>query len=237
MNVSKEMIAAYADGELEGQVLREVEAAIAADPKLRAEVDAHLALKVRLAERFAPLLDRPVPARFTALLTGGEAENKLVGFAEVARKRAKPPVPRLHWRSLAGPALAASLVLALVGFGLSQRPSADYAEGQIAAALDSQLVETQSPQAPVRILLSFRDGEGRFCRGFSSAVQSGVACHDERGWKLGKVTGGQKARESEYRQAGSAEADVHSAIQDIAKGPALDAEGERNAMLRGWRKN
>ncbi|MEW9855979.1 anti-sigma factor family protein [Novosphingobium sp. M1R2S20] len=231
------MIAAYADGELEGEVLREVEAAIAADPKLQAEVDAHLALKVRLAKRFAPLLDRPIPTRFTALLAGGEAENKVVDYAEAVRKRAKPSVPGLHWRSFAGGALAASLVLALVAFGLSQQSSAGYAEGQLAAALDSQLVETQSPQASVRILLSFRDGGGRFCRGFSSAAQSGVACHDERGWKLRKVIGGQKAGEGEYRQAGSAEAEVLSAIQDTAQGTALDAEGERNAMLAGWRKN
>lgn len=237
MNLSKEMIAAYADGELEGEALRQVEAAIAADPQVQAEVQAHRALKVRLSAHFAPLLDRPIPGRLTAPLAAGAAEPKVVDFAEVSRQRAKQAVARMPWRRFAGPALAASLVLALVGFGLGQRNSAGYAHGQVAAALDSQLVETQSPRAPVRILLSFRDGEGHFCRGFSSAAQSGVACRDARGWKLGKVIGGGKTQKGEYRQAGSADAEVLSAIQDLAQGPALDAEGERSAMRTGWRMN
>jgi hypothetical protein len=112
----------------------------------------------------------------------------------------------------------------------------DYAVGDVAAALDHQLVATQPAGAPVRILLSFRDGEGNFCRGFSSAGQSGVACRDGRGWRLGKVIGSQLTRTGEYRQAGSADAEVLSAIQDLAQGPALDQEGERNAIRAGWRK-
>jgi hypothetical protein len=232
MNPSKEQIAAYADGELEGDALREVEAAVAADPELQAQVAAHRKLKARLAGHFMPLVDEPVPERLRDLLRQDRADT-VVDLA-AARERARPPAPRFRW---AGPALAASLVVAMVGYGVSQRSAGDYAAGEVALALDSQLVAAQSQDAPIRILLSFRDGEGSFCRGFSSAAQSGVACRDERGWKLIRAIGGEQAQAGEYRQAGSAEAEVLSAMQELAQGPALDAEGERNAMRAGWRAN
>lgn len=236
MTVSKELIAAYADGELEGQALREVEAAIAADPELQIQVQAHRALRARLAAHFAPLLDRPAPDRLTDLLAKtlpeDDVQDNVVDFAAASRARAKPAAPRWRW---VGPALAASLVLTFVGFGVSQRSVHDYAEGDVAVALDRQLVATQPAGAPVRILLSFRDGEGRFCRGFSSAAGTGIACRDGRGWKLGKVLGGGAAASGEYRQAGSADAEIMAAIQDLAEGSALDQQGERQAMRAGWR--
>jgi len=230
MNPSKEQIAAYADGELDGDALREVEAAVAADPDLQVQVDAHRALRARLSAHFASVAEAPVPERLVRAIRGGA---EVVDFAEAARERARPPAPRFTWF---GPALAASLVVALIGYGISQSGVREYAEGDIATALDSQLVATQQAKAPVRILLSFRDEKGRFCRGFSSEAQSGVACRDGRGWQLGKVFGGKKAQAREYRQAGSAEAEVLTAIQDLARGPALDAEGERKAQRQGWRE-
>ena len=233
MRLSREMIAAYADGELDGDALREVEAAVSADPALRAQVDAHKALKAQLSAHFQPLIDLPVPERFLELLKAAPARDNVVDFAASNRRRVKMTASRFRW---AGPALAASLVVALVGYGVSQRSAPDYAVGDVAAALDSQLVATQPTQAPVRILLSFRDGEGRFCRGFSSEAQAGIACRDGRGWKLVKVIGGEKARSGEYRQAGSADSQVLAAIQDLAQGPALGDHEERSAMRAGWRK-
>lgn len=230
MKLSPEIIAAYADGELEGEALREVEAAVAADPALQAEVQAHQALRRRLGAHFAPVAQELVPESLVRAVRGG---GEVVDFAEAARRRARPAAAS-PWRRYVGPALAASLVMGLVGVGLRQQ-SSGYAQGEIALALQDQLVETQPPQAPVRILLSFRDGAGAFCRGFSSAAQSGIACKDDRGWRLRKVVGGEKAASGDYRQAGSADADVLAAIQDVARGEALDAQAERSAMQRGWR--
>jgi anti-sigma factor RsiW len=231
MTPSPETIAAYADGELEGEALREVEAAVAADPALQAQVAAHRALKRRLGAHFAPTAEESVPDSLVRAVRGG---GEVVDFADAARRRARPAASS-PWRRYAGPALAASLVLGLVGVGLRQQQSSTYAPGEIAVALQGQLAETQSPQAPVRILLSFRDDAGAFCRGFSSAAQSGIACKDDRGWRLRKVVGGEEAAAGDYRQAGSADADVLAAIQDMARGEALDAQAERSAMQRGWR--
>ena len=56
MNISPEMIAAFADGELEGADKEKVEAAIAADPILASELERHRRLKAMLAARYAPIV-------------------------------------------------------------------------------------------------------------------------------------------------------------------------------------
>lgn len=233
MTLPRETIAAYADGELEGAALSEVEAALTADPSLQAQVDAHRALKATLLAHFAPIAEAPPPEHLIRAVKGGA---EVVDFAEAALKGNVRSQPERRWARFAGPALAASVVLALAGIGLSQRSAATYANGEIASALDDQLVETQSPNMPVRILLSFRDAEGRFCRGFSSAAQSGIACHDDQGWRFHRVLGGANGRAGEFRQAGSSNAELLAAMQDMAHGPALNAQGERDAVRSDWRK-
>ncbi|VWX48743.1 anti-sigma factor [Novosphingobium sp. 9U] len=229
MRPSKEQIAAYADGELAGEARRDVEAALAADPALKAEVDAHRALKAKLSAQFGPIADAPVPDQLISAVKRGPS---IVEFAAASRQRQRRARPPATWW---GPALAASLVLGLVGFGTSQKVEPDYAAGDVATALDRQLVATQPADAPVRILLSFRDAKGQFCRGFSNAAQSGIACRDEQGWRLRKVVGGAAQERGDFRQAGSADAEIMTAIQDLAQGPALDARGEQDARLAGWR--
>lgn len=233
MTISKETLAAYADGELDGDALREVEAALAADPELQAQFAAHRALKDRLSAHFAPVMEMPVPDRLVQAVKGGVPDNVVDFASAAARKQARPAPPRFAWF---GPALAASLVAIVIGYGINQRSVHDYAVGDVAVALDSQLVATQPKDAPVRVLLSFRDHDGRLCRGFSSQDQSGVACRDGRGWKFGAVFGGGKHGGGEYQQAGSADAAVMAAIQDMADGPALDAQGELAARRVNWRK-
>jgi hypothetical protein len=235
MTLSREMIAAYTDGELEGETLHEVEALLAADPSLLAQVEAHRALKARLSTHFAPIAKAPVPERLIRAIKGGA---EVIDLSEAKRQRQDATTRKPRWRWIVGPALAASLVLALFGTGLVQRSPGSYAESEIAAALENQLVETQSAQASVRILLSFRDSTGHICRGFSSTERSGIACRDDRGWKLNKVIGGSRAAhgDGEYRQAGSADAAVLAAIQDIAQGPALDAQEEQSARSKDWRE-
>jgi hypothetical protein len=228
MTISPELLAAFADGELDAAVAGAVVAEIAGDPALLAQLAAHRALRRRLAQHFAPIADQPIPERLAQAVTGAD----VIDFAAAARKR-RAPLLQAPWMRFAGPALAATLVLALVAIAL--RPSGDYARGQLADALDSQLVATQQADAPVRVLLSFRDEQGEYCRGFTSSSRSGIACRDDRGWKLRKLFGGGQGASTEYRQAGSADMAVMAAIQEMAAGPALDASEEAAASRRGWR--
>lgn len=232
MTVSPELLAAYADGELDASAARSVEAAIARDPELQAKLAAHRALRARLAAHFAPVAEQPVPLRLQRAVLGEGAGAEVVDLGARLRKR-DAGLSRARWTRFVGPALAATVVLTVVGLGM--RSSGDYARGAIADALDHQLVATQRPDAPVRMLLSFRDASGQYCRGFAGRSQSGIACRDDRGWRLQRTFGGVGDESGEYRQAGSSAAEVMAAMQDMAAGPALDAEGEEKAARAGWR--
>ena len=227
MSVSRDDLAAFADGELEPTRRAEIAAAVAGDPALAAQVETHRALKGRLAGHFAPVLDAPLPVRLTAPLI---RDAEIVDFAAARAARvSRRTLPRWSW--IAGPALAASLALALFA---PRGGSPEYADGLLAGALDNQLVASQPGDAPTRILLSFRDGAGEYCRAFTGE-RAGIACRDDRGWKLRNSGAGSAAATGKFRQAGNAEAALLAAAQELAAGPALDAAGERAARKSGWR--
>lgn len=227
MTPSPEQLAAYADGQLDAADAAQVEAAISRDPVMARQVAAHRALRARLAGHFAPVAEEPVPERLSALLRSSQAE--VIDFAAAARARTRP---RFRWTWVAGPALAASLVLALTLRGPATRT---YASDEIASALDSQLVAEQPGDAPVRVLLSFRDRSGDICRAYAAGRRSGIACRDDRGWKMQGGSGGPEAETSEYRQAASA-GDILARAQAMASGPALDAQEEARARALGWKR-
>ena len=231
MTISPELLAAYADGELDAETARSVESGIAGDPRLQAELAAHRALRSRLAAHFAPIAEQAVPQRLRQAIFAEDNGADIIDFAAQARERRLRATPT-RWARIAGPALAASLVMVLIGFGI--RPAdPSYAHDDLARALDSQLVATQNADAPVRILLSFQDKQGHYCRGFAGEARSGIACRDDDGWRLRETLDGTESNRTEYRQAGSAE--IMTMVQDMAAGDALDAEQEARAAQLGWR--
>jgi hypothetical protein len=230
MSVTREELAAFADSQLDEPRRSEVAAAVAADPALAKEVERHRELKDKLAAHFAPILDQPVPESLTSLLGG--AQPKVADLTAARQRKAARGFPRWGW--IVGPALAASLALAVFlprGGGVPE----GYAGRELAAALDDQLVATQASNAPTRILLSFRDGDGQFCRAYSNAAQSGIACKDDTGWQLGVVTASTAPAQGDYKMAASAAARVMAIAQNLAAGPALDNVQERAAKAKGWR--
>jgi hypothetical protein len=228
MTVTREELAAFADGELEAARVAELAAEVAADPALQAEVAAHRALKARLGGHFAPILEAPVPDKLTALLE--THTDTIVSFtaAKGRRERART-LPRWTW--FAGPALAASLALAV----FLPRGGSDYAEGALAETLDGQLVASQDIDASTRILLSFRNKAGDYCRAFAGEAQSGIACRDDDGWRLDMTAPGAPRESGDYRMAGTPAGAVMERAQALADGPALDAAQEQAAKARGWR--
>lgn len=226
MTYSREEIAAFADGELEGARQAEVAAAVAADSDLAEQVRAHRALRERLSSHFAPIMVAPLPERLVRPL---QQRDAAVNLSDIREKRRSRSYARWAW--LAGPALAASLVLAL----LLQQDHSSPIEGNLALALDRQLVAEQAPGASQRILLSFRNTSGEFCRAFTSPALSGIACRKADGWRLEQNASGAKPDESEYRMAGSSAPELLERAQAMAAGPALDGREERRAREDGWR--
>lgn len=232
MTITREELAAFADGELTGDRAAQVAAAVAADPALAGEVEAHRALRTRLTEHYGPVAAAPVPDRLTALLSQPQ-DAEVVDFAEARERReTRRTIPRWGW--IVGPALAASLALVLLLPG-SGDDGAAYADPQLAGILDNRLVAEQPSAADTRVLLSFRAQGGDLCRVFSGEGGGGIACRDGGGWRLEALGEGSAGAATDYRMAGASDADLLARAQEMAQGPALDAEAEAEAKANGWR--
>ena len=233
MTVSRDDLAAYADGELSGARAQEVEAAIAANPGLMRDLERHRALKAQLCAHFDPIVDEPVPHALTALLEADTRATNVVSFAAANQRIAeKRSLPRWSW--VAGPALAASLALVV----LVPRGGDDtgaYADAQLAGMLDQRLVSQQAPGETDRVLLSFRDRSGAYCRAYSGRESGGIACRDASGWRLEATGQGSVSSGTDYRMAGTGDAAILARAQAMAAGAALDSDQEAAARAQGWR--
>ena len=236
--VTPEEIAAFADGELPVEREAAMRDAMAVDPELAKQVERHRALAARLSQHYASVLDEEVPDRLADLLTARKDET-VVDFAaarqkqEVQKREALSRRP--HWGWIAGPALAASLAIAVILGDTNTGPGAGYAGPQLATVLDDQLVAEQPPAAETRVLLSFEDQGGQFCRAYSGVSGGGIACRDDEGWKIERRSEGSEAASTDFRMAGADDGAILAEAQEMAAGPALDAGAEQAARERGWR--
>lgn len=234
MSFDPAIVAAFVDGELDDLTARRIEREAESDAALAAEIARHRALKARLTAHYAPVAEEAVPERLRALLVdskvdASKVDTSLAGRREAKRARFAP----IHWG-----AIAASLVLGLmVGFR-PWMPAADVANangtlvasGMLAEALDTQLASTQPAGAGVRIGLSFRDKEGRYCRSFEGRDLAGIGCRDDDRWALERTLRGQSSQD--YRQASSGMLAADAAA--MMAGDPFDAAAERAARDRGW---
>ncbi len=238
MTIDRELLAAYIDGELDAVTAARITRDLTALPELAAEVAAQRRLRERLAAHYAPVLDEPIPASLTDAI---EQSRKVVDLSEVRAGKAERrwiSAPSVRY---IGPALAACLVLFLI---IPRAGSNDlvrtldgqhYAAGTLDKALTRQLAANQDLKGDPRILLSFPAQDGSLCRGFSGSQLSGIACREQRGWRLRMERPGSPATSADYRQAGTADSDILAAAQEMAKDSPLDAEAERKAKANGWR--
>ena len=230
MSFDPATVAAFVDGELDDLTARRIEREAAIDAVLAAEIARHRALKVQLTAHYAPIVDEAVPERLGALL----AVDDRVDTSLADRRRAtRARFSGIHWG-----AIAASLILGLT-IGLRPwMPAADVAiddgtlvaAGPLAEALDTQLASNQPGDAAVRIVLSFEDKAGRYCRSFESRAIEGIGCREQDRWQIERTLPGQTR--GDYRQASSGE--LAAAAAAMMKHGALDATGEKSARDAGW---
>lgn len=232
MSFDPAIIAAFVDGELDDLTERRIERAAETDTALAAEIARHRALKARLTAHFGPIVAEAVPDRLKALLSAdGTVDTSLVDRRQARRSRFNPA----HWA-----AIAASLVLGITLGSMPWAPAgpvavvdgALVATGPIANALETRLASNQPREAAVRIGISFRDKDGRYCRSFESDALDGIGCHDDGRWLLERTVRGQ-AR-GDYRQASSG--DLAAAAAAMMAGDPLDADAERAARDAGWNR-
>lgn len=234
MTYEPDTVRAYVDGELDQLAAARIARAAETDEVLARKIAGERALRAKLDSHFSAIAAERVPARLTAPI---DAARKIVSLKKVRQRRLGFNASTLRW---AAPAMAVALVLALIVLGLSGGPTESrdgltFASNELAHALDEQLVADQPMGGNTRIMLSFADEDGTFCRGFARADLSGIACREEGGWHLRVQRDGIDVASGDYRQASSIDNGILATAQDMAAGPALDAEGERAAKARDWR--
>ncbi|NYF32187.1 anti-sigma factor [Sphingopyxis sp. JAI108] len=233
MSFDPATVAAFVDGELDDLTARRIEREAANDAALAAEIARHRALKARLTGHYAPIAEEAVPERLRSLLAVDDKVDTSLADRRSVRGARFTYFSGVHWS-----AIAASLVLGLT-IGLRPwAPAADVtidngalvAAGSLAAALDTQLASSQRDDAPIRIVLSFEDNTGRYCRSFESRPVNGIGCREDGRWQIERTLPGQ-AR-GDYRQASSGE--LAGAAAAMMKRDPLDAQSERAARDAGW---
>ena len=248
MNFSEETLMAYADNELDSQTRSAVEAAMASDPEIARRIAQHEALRGRLKATFDKTLDEPPPQRLVDAARGVPAVRREGNVIPLRRKQAQRPAWP-HWATM-----AASLVIGvIIGRVFLRMPTAAapvasrdgqvVANGTLAAALSDQLASSQTPDAPVKIGVSFKSKTGDYCRTFTmhaSTTLAGLACRDHNDWRVQVLAqtpqgAGNSSASGAYRQAGSEmPRPVLQAVEDNIAGDPLDAHAEALARDVRW---
>jgi hypothetical protein len=249
MQFPDEILMAYADGELDADTRRQIEAAMANDPTIAERVAKHRALRADMGAAFGGVLDEPVPSRLLDAANSSPVSARPATVTDLNAARAAKS-GGTKFRSWSWPewsAIAASLLIGvLVGRSAMQSaqseifattPHSVVASGYLSAALNDYPSGT-SPDSAVRIVLSFRSKGGNYCRSFAAGTAAGFACREDNEWRVRALSQSATSSASgEYRMAGSdLPPAILTAIDDVMEGEALDREQEQAARERGWSK-
>ena len=241
---SDEQVQAFVDGELDASLAARIETAMRQDLALAGRVARQRALRTRLARHFDAVLGEPVPARLAQAVEGKGGAATPIGAARASRARLVAPRP-LWWSAAAASVLVAALTGWLLPRGTEPALLAGQAglmaRGALAAALTERISAEGSKAGGVLVSLSFRAGDGRYCRTFSlDSGIDGLACRGTDGWiveAIGRSPAGDAAAAAEYRQASSAlSPSVLAAITRWQAGDSMTPEEERRIREMDWRQ-
>ena len=244
MQFSDETLMAYADDEVDADLRRQIDAAMALDPSIAERIAKHRNLRVDLGAAFNGVLDEPIPDRLLDAADSSPTTATVTDLkaARAAKQRAAHP---RRWSWVEWTSIAASLVIGILAGRTALQPShsdlfatnADgiVARGELSAALTDQ-VGNADKDAKVRIGLTFRATSGEYCRTFATASAAGFACREPNEWKVRAMSEGTaNSKGGEYRMAGTEMPPaILAAVEQNMAGEALDREQEQAARARDW---
>lgn len=237
MKFPPETLMAYADGELDAETRRAIEAEMAVDPQVAQEIERHRAMRAEVGGAFAGVLEEPVP-------------DRLLRAAKKTAPKADQP-SRRQWSWPEWTSIAASLVIGVLG-GRALLHQPDRGSGIIVAGVDGRVIaggalaqalsEQLSAQdgSGVDIGLTFRSKSGEYCRTFGANASNpvvGFACRDAEVWRIDMLSTAPRTESGGgYRMASTQlPAPIVLAIAARMQGEALDADEEAIARQRRWR--
>lgn len=236
MAIDDETFFAWLDGELDAAQAAEVEAEVAADPRLTRMAEQHRGFGTRLRETFATVAAAPVPERLANAV--GPPPAKIIDFGSRRARRATwLPLPQ--WAALAATLVVGVLIgTTLIGergaSPIEMRGGAMVAAAGLDRALDKQLASA-GEVAGLRIGVTFRDSAGVVCRSFTEKRSSGLACRDGGDWRLKGLFAAPEQVGGDYRMAAGTDPNLAALIDSSIAGDAFDVDQEKSAQARGWR--
>ncbi|MCZ7465635.1 hypothetical protein [Rhizobium rhizogenes] len=240
-----ETLMAFADGELDEATSLRLETALETDEALAERLAVFLDTRTALASAIKPLIDEPVPDALAAsvrrMVEAAEANNADIEGAKVIafRGREKPEISRLSSRWLMPVAASVLAIITGVGgfvAGRSGLESGASVNDALSAALDRQpsggdIAVGQSEV--LRIVSSFVDGRGAFCREYELKRQEentlAVACRSDGTWVTRLALSSPKA--DGYVPASSQET-IDTYLTSIEAGGPLSAAEEQRMLSK-----
>jgi len=245
MSVSREDIVRFLDGDMRSDEAARLEARLADDAALRADVARERALAQQLRAAFAPIMSEDVPASLVSAVldTPVSRRYRLRSFLHGVRGAVRT---RQFWGKSGLPAAVALACGLLIGIGVTHNvieggllvPDGKgvRAGGALATALDRQLASTQTSADPVTIGVSFRAADGRDCRSFSTSATAGLACRAGSAWQIAALVPAPAEQKGAYAEAGSTmPPGLRATISQLISGTPFDAAAERHARDNGWK--
>jgi hypothetical protein len=223
---------AWLDGELAPPEAAEMEAKVAADPKLQRLAEQHRALGAQLRGTFDPIAAAPVPERLQAAL---RPPAQVIDFAAAKRARSMPALAQ--WTAMAATLAIGIFVGTRAPQGTDTPVEAQggklYAAAAVNQALDSQLAS--APAGDVRIGLTYRDQAGEICRTFTARAASGLACRSGGRWQMKGLFAAPEGQGTSYRMAAGMDPNLAALVGSTMAGEPFDAAAEKAAKAKDWK--
>ncbi len=142
MKFPPETLMAYADGELDAQTRRAIEAEMAVDPQVAQEVERHRAMRAEVGGAFAGVLDEPVPDRLLRAAKKSPANTSAQ--------------PRRRWSWPEWTSIAASLLIGILAGRAMLQPESE--SGLVVAGSDGRVIAGGALAQALSEQLSSQDG-------------------------------------------------------------------------------
>lgn len=238
-------IHAFVDGELDAGTALRLEADSRIDAALAARIARQRALRDQLRRRFDTVLDESIPQRLHDALAGrtsaDSAAPNVTPIGAAGRSRTRPAWSLREWGAIAatlviGVLLGAMALRGPAGLPMETAGGRLVANGILDAALSTRPSGAAGEDSTVRIGLSFRSGNGEFCRTFAlPAGSGGLACRRDGRWAVQLLEAAKTAADGDYRQAGSTLSPAMlGAMDSLAAGEPLTPEQEQQRLGAGW---
>lgn len=237
-------ITAFLDGVMAPDDQRAFEAEMEADPALAARVEQMLGNDELLREAFSGPMEQGVDDVLLARMGLAPAAPQVIDLS--ARRAAKKTASANHhpgswarWRLPLGGALAAGLALALM---LNTQRASD--QGGFAGVMETtpsgQLARLEDGRT-VKPVLTFRAGDGRYCREFALGDATGIACkgRGHGSWRIEALDGAAvRLGEADRIElaAGASGAGLEQAYARLGGSDPLGKAAEAALISRKWQK-